>query len=133
MNTESHDVLRWILSGENVGLSSKAMACHLIGESTSRPDAHPYDPEDLWRCLMLLRRIPTLKSRLHRVAEISEQWARLIEHWDELESLLKSEIGDNLDFSIGRSAPRTYERMRQLLYPVAASEGSQPCQQPLDK
>lgn len=115
--SEAMEVFRWIASGENVGMSSKAMACHLIGESTDYPDDYPHDPADLWRCLLLLRRIPSLKARLNEVTRLSIEWSRLIAHWEELEGMLKLELGDDLVFTGTKRAPKTYGLMQSILYP----------------
>lgn len=121
-NSESHPdlyqkVLLWLGDGE-VGLSSKAMAFAAIDmplpEMTfGEHVAHPRDPDDLRRCLLLCRRIPELENHLDLVAELSPSWARLIENWTTLKKMFERECG--LDLQHGRSAPETYDLMQTLI------------------
>lgn len=94
--------------GQDVGLSSEAMAWHLAGMGWPGND-HPCDPSDLNRCVKLLRAVPELRARLGRMRKVSPIWARLLARWDELERLLAEEIAEGTG-----SAPRTYNLMKEL-------------------
>ncbi|WOE32791.1 MULTISPECIES: hypothetical protein [unclassified Acinetobacter] len=72
---------------------------------------HPRDPSDFKRCIGLLEAVPTFRSHLSLMKNVSKEWSVLVEHWDELEVLLKEEIPQ-------RSAPRTYARMKELFNSV---------------
>jgi hypothetical protein len=101
----------WLLTGER-GLSSEAMVRHLTGSGSGRPD-HPYDPADLRRCRLLVERVPAIARDLANMRTASPTWARIIDHWDELCSLMDSE---SPNWRKGRgNAPKTYALMRKLL------------------
>lgn len=105
--------LRWIV-GEHVGLSSKSIWAHMMG--AGRPEygwSHPHDPDDLSRCLRLLRTIPEWRDRLPEMRRRSPSWRALIKRWDEIEGSMEAEVG--WDWSKARSAPMTYRLMREVL------------------
>lgn len=111
----SHPALINWLAGGRRGISSNTMVQHLTGLPTLRdwrPD-HPHDPDDLNRCLLLLREVPLLRVILHEMSSASRAWASLIEHWEEIESCFLAEAG--LDWCNGSSAPKTYELMRKAI------------------
>lgn len=99
----------WLINGET-GLSSKAMAAVALGVGSD--GSHPYDPDDLNRCLKLIDKIPEIKLHFDEIAQLSNTWRLMIAKWDELESLFISEVG--FDWSKGDSAPKTYELMREI-------------------
>lgn len=107
----------WLARGER-GISSEAIVTHCLGVDCTKRHVwwsnHPLDPADLRRCLLLLDTVPEARAELHRIASVSRAWRSLYENWDELESLLREEIGEDLPFR-NWSAPRTYSRMRELL------------------
>jgi hypothetical protein len=99
-------ILEWFAHGE-CGISSKAMACAVIG---MKPDKnwsafgnHPHDPDDLSRCVKLLDAVPEARNHLGKVAKLSKVWARLVEHWDELEAMYRS-----------RDYNQLYDRMKEI-------------------
>lgn len=107
------DIDRWIATGRR-GMSSNAIAQHLTGrELTDDPTAHPDDPDDLDRCLQLLEAVPSLRADLHRMAEVSPEWAALVGKWDEIEASHLREVG--LRWTKARTAPKTYALMREAL------------------
>lgn len=113
MGTIEQRAIQWIVS-RDTGDSSKAIWAHMMG--AQKPDLgwpHPYDPDDLGRCLRLLRLIPEWKPRLPEMSKRSKAWAALVSHWDELAAMMNDEVG--LDWEKGRSAPRTYERMGKVM------------------
>lgn len=57
-------LLNWMLTGET-GLSSKAMARAFM-DLKGRTD-HPYDPDDLNRCLLLLDAVPEARQHMNKI------------------------------------------------------------------
>lgn len=112
-------IIRWFGGGE-VGLSSTAMALAIAG--LPGPRNHPWDPDDLNRCLKLLQCVPAGRTRLGSVAALSPTWTRLVARWDELEASYVAEVGP--DMSKGGRAARTYELMCEILRPAAARNRS---------
>lgn len=110
VETKAH---RWIV-GDDTGSSSEAIWAHMMG--VSDPDrgwSHPYDPADFGRCARLLKFIPEWRRRLRGMAKRSKAWAQLVQHWDEIEVSMEREVG--IDWSKGRSAPKTYELMQKVM------------------
>lgn len=104
------DVLKWLIHGET-GISSKAMAAAVCD---IEPDArwskfgnHPSDTHDFNRCVKFLDSVPEARKHMRKVAALSDVWARLVDHWDELEALCRKE-------SRGDSALKLYKRMKEL-------------------
>ena len=98
------------LESDQTGLSSRFMAVVLAQRVVPGLDyAHPHDPADFGRCLGLLAACPELRQRLPKIAETSVEWARLVEHWDELEALYHQEA------PTGSQCPQLYQRMKTLL------------------
>lgn len=112
--TDAEKALRWLATGE-VGASSKTIAFVLSGQNAS-PYDYPRDPSDLNRCIKLLDLYPEWRDRLGEVATLSPYWAALIERWADLEATFHEEAGP--DWSKARSAPRTYNLMREILLPI---------------
>ena len=102
--------MSWLAKGET-GTSSKTMvfcACDIDYED----QCHPLDPSDLNRCIKTVKAIPEIKHAFKKIAKLSDEWRRVIQHWDELSGLFIEEVG--YDWSKGRSAPLTYKRMKEL-------------------
>ena len=81
-------ILQWFVHGER-GVSSESMACAVLGMKP-RFMCHPIDHADFMRCVKFLDAVPEARQQLTAVAGLSETWARLVEHWDELETLYRS-------------------------------------------
>lgn len=106
----------WIV-GSRCGMSSKAIWAHMMDAGRPREGwSHPWDPDDLSRCLLLLKAVPEWAPRMPEMARRSKAWAGLIAHWDEIVASMKDEVG--IDWSKGQNAPRTYDLMK------AAYEGA---------
>lgn len=90
----------WALS-DDTGASSKTIARHMMGMDKSY--SYPSDGGDLGRCIRLLDAIPEWRERLPEMAQHSEAWAALVEHWAELEAMHRA--GDK----------RLYDRMKAVL------------------
>lgn len=104
-------ILEWLANGRT-GCSSKVMAFASIGIEHQDSPFHPSDPADLNRCLLLVEMVPEIKSKFPEIAKISDEWAQVISHWDELEAMFIKEVGR--DWSQGREAPLTYRFMKKL-------------------
>lgn len=102
----------WLRTGER-GISSEAIFSHLTGIPVCGGRLQPpADPDDLCRCRLLLEAVPAFRTDLHRMAEVSEEWAALVDRWDELCATMDREAPEWRD---GRgSAPETYAIMRAL-------------------
>lgn len=108
-------VKAWLRTGER-GVSSncivEVMEGFPIGTLTGRwPTRHPHDPSDLRRCILLVDAVPGYRDRLSEMALVSREWAAIVNHWDELVTLLREEIGVDLGYGHAR---RTYDRMHEL-------------------
>jgi hypothetical protein len=104
---------RWLASGER-GTSSNTMFSTLTGVdalSGAHP-SHPYDPDDLDRCLQLLEAMPELRAKLPVMAHVSPEWAALVRAWDAVEACHLSEVG--LRWTKATRAPKTYDLMRAV-------------------
>lgn len=112
--SEHTPILNWLANGR-VGQSSKTMALIALGAEIERV-AYPHDPDDLNRCLLLLRDAPTVRESFDKIAASCEEWACLIARWDEIESTFLTEVG--LNWSHGERATKTYNLMESILRPI---------------
>lgn len=104
---------QWIVS-RDTGMSSQALWSHMMGVTPRTKEyAHPWDPDDLGRCLRLLKLIPEWHRRIPEMAVHSTAWKRLAAHWDKIAQSMEDEVG--IDCSKGRSASKTYDLMRKVL------------------
>ncbi len=116
--------LQWLAFGER-GMSSEALFLRLTGISPGRPSrcefderdrtAHPYDPDDLRRCRLMLEAVPAARARLQEAAELSPAWAALVAIWPELEATMDGETPDWRDPKCGGTAPATYQLMKRAI------------------
>ena len=104
----------WLITGRRGG-SSDTMFSRLTGVDVLWGESgnHPYDPDDLDRCLALLYVVPELRPLLSHMSDVSPQWAALVERWDDIEAMHLDEVG--LGWTKARSAPRTYALMQDVL------------------
>ncbi len=103
-------VLNWIATGR-VGASSKTMAMAACG--LPNEGSYPYDPDDLNRCLLLLKAVPEVREHFDKIAALGVVWARLVERWAEIETSFLDEVG--LNWSKAKSAPKTYDLMQEVI------------------
>lgn len=77
------------LASDDTGLSSRAMAHHIMGAHIDQRDssAHPWDAADFGRCHRFLEAVPEARPLLGRMANVSTVWEHLIGAWDELTAL----------------------------------------------
>ena len=101
-------VVDWLANGQR-GSSSEAMCKRMFGLPHKAGDDHPCDPSDLNRCLMFLDAAGA-HDKVPMMADVSPEWARLVERWAELVTLFKAEIA----LGTGK-ALKTYEMMREIL------------------
>lgn len=104
-------VMDWLANGR-VGLSSRTMALIALGTFPRCID-HPYDPDDLNRCLLLLQVAPGVRFMFPQIAAASKGWGALIANWTEIEQTFLDEAG--LNWSKAHSAPNTFALMRRVL------------------
>jgi hypothetical protein len=105
---------RWLAVGIR-GKSSNAIAANLRGVYADDPTAHPHDPTDLWRCVMLLEEVPELREDFGLMVKASTEWERLVHAWGDLERLLREEAGDCLSDGRAWQSPKTYEALKLVL------------------
>lgn len=106
---------KWMRDG-HFGLSSLAIHDRMMGfDPGSRGYSHPHDPADLNRCLLLLELIPEWKSRIGEMAACSEEWKRLVEHWDLIVTTFLGEVGLNWHKGACLYATETYNLMQIVL------------------
>ncbi len=65
--------MAWILSGGQFG--------YWQGREQPKP-AYPHDPDDLGRCIRLIRAAPELAEHVHLMDEHGKQWEAIAENWD---------------------------------------------------
>lgn len=115
--------VQWLACGHR-GISSNTMFQTLTGVDAlngNHPD-HPYDPDDLDRCLQLLAAVPELRGKLQQMSAVSPEWAALIAQWDAIEQSHLAEVG--LGWTKAGSAPKTYALMRQVLDGASTGDAS---------
>jgi hypothetical protein len=105
-------IIAWLANG-HTGVSSETMAFWIGFGVRKEDDGYPHDPADFNRCVVLLAAAPGLRRRLNKMKPISKAWARLVTHWAEVEAVLLEEVG--VDWSKGKTAPRTYAVMKAVL------------------
>lgn len=106
---EDGDPIAWLL-GDDTGVSSKAIFGVMMNQPT-RDRSVPWDPSDFGRCYRLLKLMPSWRGRLNEVAEKYPAWRKLVDRWDEVESLYERELMNRKD----GMAPETYNLMKELV------------------
>lgn len=119
-------LVSWLFVDGEVGRSSRIMAFLYIGiphdQMREHYMAHPWDPDDLRRCILLLRREPRVREVFVTLPKLNSYWRALIPHWDELVEMLETEIGEDLPAGPGVTAPKTFKRMREIINPVRKAQ-----------
>lgn len=108
------DVIRWLSFGER-GTSSEAIVSFLVHGYEPRRHSTPLDPMDFRRCELLLRHVPALRSVFPRMASASPEWARLVEHWDEIKATLEAEVPGIWEPHPRGHAPRATALIRMIV------------------
>jgi hypothetical protein len=112
----SQSAINWLADGER-GLSSEQMfetftGLPCVSRDFRNPPCHPHDPDDLRRCMALLKDVPEFRGIMHEMRKVSPAWSRLVDRWDELAALLEQEMADRSNK--GR-ATKTYDLMKEIL------------------
>lgn len=102
-------VIEWFASGDN-GSSSESIVFHMTGCERGACFSYPSDPSDLGRCLRLLARLPEWELRMAEMAQYGPGWAGIVSRWNEIKQSMIDEVG--IDWSKGKSAPKTYNLMK---------------------
>ena len=121
LTTDHPGLVDWIRYGER-GLSSEAIVDHLAHHPIARANGascHPHDPADLRRCVLLLDAVPTLRPLMPSMADVSAEWAALVDHWDELEATFRREMSSGSYY-----ATDTYTLMKSVLDGAVRKEDS---------
>lgn len=105
-------VIEWMMS-RDTGISSKSIVAVMTGANLDKcPDLDaPHDPADLGRCLRLLEQFPEWKLRMGEMSKAGRRWEIAVACWHEISASMEAEVG--IDWSKGRSAPITYELMKE--------------------
>jgi hypothetical protein len=84
--------LRWLAEGET-GSSSKTLAHFITGapEDIDNDPSVPYDGSDFRRCMGFFQAVPEARGHMDKMIPVSDQWAKLVGAWDELEALWSAE------------------------------------------
>lgn len=108
----------WVNHGER-GSSSNAIAHHLGGSTMGLSDrdkkAHPWDADDLRRCVLLTDAVPEFEARIGEMATVSPRWARFAVAWPTLVAKLREEM------AVGATAPQTYALIRSVIETTEAT------------
>jgi len=111
--TDIAKIMRWVI-GNDTGISSKCIAAFMCGADVqNRYCDAPSDPSDLGRCLRLLELFPEWKPRMLEMSTVNDRWAKIVPHWEELGKIMADEVG--IDWSKGRNAKKTYDRMQAIM------------------
>lgn len=77
-------LLRWLAEGHR-SASAEAIVERLTGVPVGVGTGWwPDHPEELRRCIALVRAVPAVDEHLHLMADVSERWAWVVESWDRL-------------------------------------------------
>lgn len=79
----------WSTHGET-GLSSETIWNFFMKQNPTYEIHHPCDADDFSRCYKLLEAIPEWKDRIQEMKGLSKEWDILIENWDVITSLFRS-------------------------------------------
>lgn len=107
-----HDVAMWLRIGER-GTSSNAMCKRFFGVPSDAKADTPRDPDDLRRCLLFLDAAKA-HDRVSMMADVSPEWGRLAEAWDQIVATFRDEM------QAGKSAPKTYALMQESIRKVVS-------------
>lgn len=107
----------WLRMGERcVAADTIFTYCTGVDALNGRDPDVPRTLDDLRRCRIMLELVPELRSCLPRVANLSRQWAEVVNFWDDLCLLQDVEDPDWLT-TAGR-APETIAMLNKFLDPT---------------
>lgn len=82
------------LGSDDTGASSLFMASVLSHRQIHAEKAYPRDPDDLGRCIRLLRAVPEFADRLHLMSSQGPQWAAVVANWEQWTRMYNDENDD---------------------------------------
>lgn len=92
----------WLVNGQT-GLSSMSIVSHVTGNPCHGffkglpNDFAPLDYGDFDRCVRLIKAVPLVRPHLHVMRDVSDEWRRIIDRFDELETAYKDTDGEDAD------------------------------------
>lgn len=92
----------WLVNGQP-GLSSMSIVSRMTGNSCQGffeglpNDFAPHDYGDFDRCMRLIEAVPLVRQHLHVMRDVSDEWKRIIDGFDELETAYKDADGEDAD------------------------------------
>ena len=116
MEVDKDAIIDWLANGET-GLSSKTIAFTALGKDYG-DFSYPRDPADLNRCIKLVEEVPSAKEAFPYLATRCERWKGIVDNWENLKAMFIEEVG--FDWCNAKSAPKTYDKMQEILYPKKA-------------
>lgn len=81
------------LQSDDTGLSSGYMA-YVYNPAKAykfKENNHPYDSDDLSRCIKFVAAVPDAVNKFNDIAKTSPVWEQIISNWDKLQTLTKTE------------------------------------------
>jgi hypothetical protein len=106
----------WLARGER-GISSEAIVSRLTGSQVGRThwgSTYPHDPADFRRCQLLLKSHPLAELTFQAMRDVSPQWARLVDAWEEIHAAIEAEAPGYLG-KVSGAAPKAYRLMRRII------------------
>lgn len=95
LTEEEKKAWSWLENGKT-GISSLTM-CHIMYPKLGHwlyqdlSYGYPRDNADFNRCLGFLETVPEAKKNLHQMSEVSEEWKKLVDKWEDITDLIKSD------------------------------------------
>ena len=83
------------LASDDVGMSSKFMASALSGQFKAE-FAYPRDPDDLGRCIRLIKAVPELKGLIHNMRSHGVMWTVVANNWERWSEMYEKEQWESL-------------------------------------
>jgi len=81
----------WLKNGWR-GVSSETIFQTISGQKVTRHLNHPYDPDDFYRCYLLLKTIPEWRGQMDKMRKVSDVWNKLVDNWGELTEMLEEQM-----------------------------------------
>lgn len=105
----------WLFDGYRGTPSESAIVRHLTGLDAPNEDGgavpdYPCTPADFRLCEALLERVPEARRRFGVMSDVSPQWARLVDDWDELRELSEQDSQQS-----GGDDGRLAERLSEII------------------
>lgn len=83
------------LESDDVGMSSKFMASVLTGKFKAE-FAIPHDPDDLGRCIRMVKAMPELEGLIHLMCDHGVMWKAVANNWERWNEMYQAERWENL-------------------------------------